>query len=58
MTGDPIQISFNLKFLQDFLGVLDTEKLTIDMTTPNYPGLMKPAGDDPNFFYVVMPMTV
>jgi DNA polymerase III subunit beta len=57
LEGEPMNIAFNINYLQDFLGVVGSESVTLEMTTPSYPGLMKPKDEDPGFFYVVMPMT-
>jgi len=55
--GEPINIAFNAGFLQDFIGVVDGEQVSIDLTTPNYPGILKSADAASPFIYVAMPMT-
>ena len=57
LNGEPINIAFNVKFLQDFLNVLDDEEVVIEMTTPSYPGMMRPGNPESEFKYVVMPMS-
>ncbi len=57
LSGEPINIAFNVKFLQDFLTVLNDEEVVIEMTTPSYPGLMRPGNPESEFKYVVMPMS-
>jgi DNA polymerase-3 subunit beta len=57
MEGDPIKLAFNGRFISDFLGVCDTEEVSVEMTTPSYPGVFKPKSPDNEFSYVVMPMT-
>jgi len=57
LTGEPINIAFNVKFLQDFLAVTADEEVVIEMTTPSHPGLMRPGNPESDFKYVVMPMS-
>jgi DNA polymerase III subunit beta len=42
-------------FVADALRVVDTDDITLELTTPNRPGLIK-AG--PNFLYVIMPVNL
>lgn len=55
LEGEAVEIAFNAEYLQDVLGVLDTETVEIGLTGPLNPGLMKAEGE-PDYFYVVMPM--
>lgn len=57
LEGDPINIAFNGAFISDFLGVLDSEEVAMEMTTPSYPGVLKTTKADSKFLYVVMPMS-
>lgn len=57
LNGEPISIAFNAKFIVDFINVIDDEEVVIEMTTANYPGLIRPGNPDSEFKYVVMPMT-
>ena len=57
LTGEPISIAFNSKYVSDFINVLDDEEVVIEMTTANYPGLLRPGNLDSEFKYVVMPMS-
>lgn len=57
LEGEPISIAFNVKFIHDFLGVVDTDEVSLEMTTPSYPGVLKPISPDNQFNYVVMPMS-
>lgn len=57
LNGEPISIAFNSKYVNDFINVLDDEDVVIEMTTANYPGLLKPGNLDSEFKYVVMPMS-
>ncbi|MBI1977950.1 MAG: DNA polymerase III subunit beta [Candidatus Omnitrophica bacterium] len=51
--GDDLSIGFNPTYIIDALKNLETEKVTLSMTEPDKPGLLK-AQD--NYLYVVMPM--
>ncbi len=57
LSGEPINIAFNVKFLQDFLSVTNDEEVIIEMTTPSYPGMMRPGNPESEFKYVIMPMS-
>lgn len=53
--GDPIEIAFNVRFLVDVLGVVDTPNVALETTGPASPGMLRPVGRD-DFIHVVMPM--
>jgi DNA polymerase-3 subunit beta len=53
--GADVEIGFNPMFVADALRVVDTDDITLELTTPNRPGLIK-AG--PNFLYVIMPVNL
>jgi DNA polymerase-3 subunit beta len=57
-TGKPIRIGFNAGYLADFLGVVGSEKVRIDLKDPQAAGLFSPAEENPplEYTYVVMPM--
>jgi DNA polymerase-3 subunit beta len=55
--GDDIQIAFNARYLQDVLGVLDSEGLYLEMTEPLRPAVVRPV-DGPDYLMVVMPMSL
>lgn len=57
LTGDPINIAFNVKFMQDFLNAIIDEEVYLEMTTPSYPGLLRPGNPESEFKYVLMPMS-
>lgn len=56
LEGDPISTSFNAKFFQEFLNVLEDEEIIMELTTPNYPGVLKPGNPESMFKYVMMPI--
>lgn len=51
--GEDIAIGFNPHYLVDVLKNLDVEKVSLSLTDPDKPGLIK--GKD-NYLYVIMPM--
>lgn len=53
--GMPIEIAFNVKFMADALGVIDTPQVALETTNPNEPGVLKPVGDN-DFIHIIMPM--
>jgi DNA polymerase III subunit beta len=53
--GADIAIGFNPAFLGDALKVVNTDEVTLEMTTPQRPGLLK-AGT--GFLYVIMPVNL
>ena len=55
--GENAQIAFNAKYLQDVLGVLGTAQLTLELTSPSRPGVVRPVGAE-GYTYVIMPMHV
>ena len=55
--GGEAKIAFNAKYLMDVLGVIDTERVALEVTTPSSPGVLRPT-DTENYIHVVMPMFV
>lgn len=53
--GDPIEIAFNVKYLNDVLSVIDTPQVALETTTESSPGVLKPVGNE-DFVHVIMPM--
>jgi DNA polymerase-3 subunit beta len=53
--GSDIEIGFNPQFVGDALRVVNTDEISVEMTAPNRPGLLK-AGQ--NFLYVIMPVNL
>jgi DNA polymerase-3 subunit beta len=53
--GDPIEIAFNVRFLADVLGVVDTPNVALETSTPASPGVIRPVGRD-DFLHIIMPM--
>ena len=55
--GDEAKIAFNAKYLMDVLGVIGTDRVALEVTTPSSPGVLRPK-DTENYIHVVMPMFV
>ncbi len=55
--GEEAKIAFNGKYLAEVLGVLSEEQVSLEITTPSSPGVIRPVGVD-NYVHVVMPMFV
>ena len=53
--GADVEIGFNPNFVTDALKVVDSDEISLELTAPNRPGLLK-AG--PNFLYVIMPVNL
>jgi DNA polymerase-3 subunit beta len=53
--GDSTQIAFNSKYLADALGVLSSQQIALECTSPARPGVLRPVGVE-GYTYVVMPM--
>ncbi len=55
ITGEPINISFNFKYVIDALQSISTDSITLVFNGKQKPMIMKPVGDQ-SFLYLVMPM--
>lgn len=57
-TGDPMTIGFNAKFLGEMLGVLESDEITLNLSTPNRAGILLPAEQDDSeeLMMLVMPV--
>ena len=53
--GPGMEIIFNVKYLTDVLGVLETQSVALELNTPQNPGVIKPV-DESDYVYVIMPM--
>jgi DNA polymerase-3 subunit beta len=56
--GEAVNVAFNARYLADVLGVLSTTQVTLETSSPDSPGVIKPAGPDIQFTHVIMPMHV
>jgi len=53
--GDPMQVSFNHKFLIDGLSNIKSSEVIFDLTKEEGPCVLKPMGDS-SYIYVIMPI--
>jgi len=53
--GEALEIVFNWRFIMDGIKNLETENVFMGLASDKSPALIKPA-DDPNYFYIVMPI--
>ena len=54
--GGEFSVAFNPQFVVDALKHIDTDKVTVAMTSPVNPALFEPEGEDKEYKFVVMPM--
>ena len=56
--GSDLQIAFNAKFLIEMLNAVDTNEITIELSTPTRAGIMKPSeqGEHEELLMLVMPL--
>ncbi|MCC6412285.1 MAG: DNA polymerase III subunit beta [Saprospiraceae bacterium] len=56
--GSPLRIAFNAKFLAEMLGVLDTEEVRMEFSTPSRAGILTPVeeNNDREILMLVMPV--
>lgn len=55
--GDDLKMAFNARYLLDFLNVVETEAIDMELTGEVSQALMKPQGQE-DYLYVLMPMQV
>ncbi len=55
--GEDIEIAFNAKYLVEYLSVVDTEGIAMELSGPLNAGVIKQVGKD-DYLYVVMPMQI
>lgn len=55
--GPELQIIFNVKYLSDVLGVIDTPEVALEVNGATKPGVIKPVGAE-DYTYVIMPMHI
>ena len=54
--GEPLDISFNIRYLIDVLNVISDEKVVFQSSGPAAPGVIRPL-DRSDFIHVIMPMS-
>jgi DNA polymerase-3 subunit beta len=53
--GEEIEIAFNVRYMNQVLGVLDAPQLALETTKSTDPGVLRPVGDE-DFLHIIMPM--
>ncbi|MBI4054807.1 MAG: DNA polymerase III subunit beta [Elusimicrobia bacterium] len=56
-SGEPFEIAFNPGFLADMLKNVSSDKVSLNLTTPLNPGLLRPS-NDADYLCVIMPMRI
>lgn len=57
-SGADFQVAFNPQFMMEALKHIDTDKMTIGLTTPVNPALLEPVGEGQDYRFVIMPMRI
>ncbi len=55
--GEPLEASFNIRYLIDALNVIPDERVVLESNGPAHPGVLRPDGRD-DFVTVIMPMSI
>ena len=55
--GGEAKIAFNAKYLMDVLGVIGTDNVALEVTTPSSPGVLRQPNQE-DYIHVIMPMFV
>ncbi len=56
VTGSPIEVSFNVRYLIDVLNVIKEEQVVLETNGPASPGVVRPVNRN-DFTHVIMPMS-
>lgn len=56
--GEDMEIGFNAKFLLEMLNNIDSDEITLELSTPNRAGLLMPASNDENENVLMLVMPV
>jgi len=57
ITGNKLEIAFNVKYLIDVLSVIGTAQITLETSDATKPGVIRPISDE-TFTHVIMPMHI
>ena len=58
LTGDAIQIAFNVRYLLDGLKAMGSDRVVLHCNAPTTPAVLKPEGNAEAFTYLVMPVQI
>jgi DNA polymerase-3 subunit beta len=53
--GEPLEVSFNARYLLDVLNIMDTEQVRVELKQELSSGVIRPLNGE-NYLYVIMPM--
>ena len=53
--GEPVEIAFNVRFMSQVLGVINSPQVILETNKSTDPGVIKPAGDE-GYLHIIMPM--
>jgi DNA polymerase-3 subunit beta len=53
-----VEICFNAQYVLDFLAVVDTDTVVLELKDEMSQAVMHPAGQEASYTYVIMPMRV
>jgi DNA polymerase-3 subunit beta len=56
--GDEMQIAFNGRYLRDALEAIESQHVSLQISGPSSPGIIKPVGEPNGYLHVIMPMHV
>ncbi|MFA6601420.1 MAG: DNA polymerase III subunit beta [Candidatus Paceibacterota bacterium] len=56
LTGDPVEINFNYKYIADCFQSIDSDSLSLQLSGLNRPMVIRPVSGDQSFMYIAMPM--
>ncbi len=56
LTGDPVEINFNYKYIIDCFQSIDADSVSLQLSGLNKPMVIRPVSGDQSFMYLAMPM--
>jgi DNA polymerase-3 subunit beta len=58
ISGEPIEIAFNVRYLLDGLKVMASDRVALQCNAPTTPAVLAPVEEDSAFTYLVMPIQI
>jgi DNA polymerase-3 subunit beta len=53
--GEPVEIAFNVRFMSQVLGVINSPQVLLETNKSTDPGVIRPVGDE-GYLHIIMPM--
>jgi DNA polymerase-3 subunit beta len=53
-----MQIAFNGRYLRDALEAIESQHVSLQISGPSSPGIIRPVGEPNGYLHVIMPMHV